>query len=80
MEVKKLYPDAMLPRFDTTRTDENNLTMVYLSERHLQDVAHGLILGCCKHFGDECDVQMEQPAADDSVRFVISLRSCLATA
>lgn len=80
VEVKKLYPDAMLPSFDTTRTDADHLTMVYLSERHLQDVAHGLIVGCCKHFGDECEVQMEDPGADDSVRFTITNRACLATA
>lgn len=79
VEVKKLYPDAMLPRFDTTRIDENNLSMVYLSERHLQDVAHGLILGCCKHFGDECEVTMAEPEEDDSVRFTIAQRSCLTT-
>ena len=80
VEVKKLYPDAMLPKFDTTRTDENHLVMVYLSERHLQDVAHGLILGCCKHFGSDCEVNMEAPGEDESVRFTIAQHACLATA
>ncbi len=51
-----------------------------LSERHLQDVAHGLILGCCKHFGDDCEVQMEEPSEDESVRFTIVHSQCLATA
>lgn len=79
VEVRKLYPDAMLPTFDTTRINEHQLTMVYQSERHLQDVAHGLILGCCKHFEGDFEVAMEAPAADESVRFTISKRSCLAT-
>ncbi len=80
VEVRKLYPDATLPRFEITRPKEEQLVMRYLSERHLQDVAHGLILGCCKHFGDPCDVRMEAPDADAAVRFVIERQPCLETA
>lgn len=71
VEVKKLYPDAMLPKFDTERPEPNHLVMIYSSVRHLHDVAHGLILGCCRHFEENCEVTMDEPAADDSVRFSI---------
>lgn len=72
VEVKKLYPDAMLPRFTTERREAGKLVMVYHSERHLHDLARGLIQGCCEHFEEPCEVQMEEPAEDGSVRFTIS--------
>ena len=50
-EVRKLYPDAELPRFDVEHHDDRRLVIVYSSVRHLEDLAEGLILGCIKHFG-----------------------------
>ena len=71
VEVKKLYPDAMLPQFDTERPTPDHLVMIYSSVRHLHDVAHGLIHGCVRHFEENCEVSMSEPAEDDSVRFTI---------
>lgn len=59
VEVLKLYPDAELPTFDTSRTDDNTMVMVYQSTRPFADLAKGLIEGCIAHYGEPVDVQME---------------------
>ena len=50
VEVRKLYPDAELPRFYHEQKSDNELTMYYLSSRHFEDLAVGLITGCLAHF------------------------------
>ena len=57
VEVRKLYPDAELPKFETTRVDEHSLDMVYRSERPFADVAEALITGCLEHFGNRYKVE-----------------------
>lgn len=59
VEVLKLYPDAELPTFKTSRTDDNTMVMVYQSTRPFADLAKGLIEGCIAHYGEPVDVQME---------------------
>ncbi|MGS2719839.1 heme NO-binding domain-containing protein [Paraglaciecola aestuariivivens] len=56
VEVKKLYPDAELPRFYCDLQSENHLTMYYLSSRHFEDLAIGLIKGCLAHFNTDAEV------------------------
>lgn len=51
IEVRKLYPDAQLPRFTYEQPDDDTLVMHYLSERPFADLAEGLILGCIEHYG-----------------------------
>jgi hypothetical protein len=60
-EVRKLYPDAQLPRFDCERS-EQGLKMVYSSPRHFGDLADGLIHGAIAFFGDKVDVTREDQA------------------
>lgn len=43
VEVRKLYPEAELPSFETYRPAENRLVMKYSSTRPFADLAHGLI-------------------------------------
>jgi hypothetical protein len=50
VEVRKLYPDAELPCFYYEQKSTNELTMYYLSSRHVEDLAIGLIRGCLEHF------------------------------
>jgi len=56
VEVKKLYPDAELPRFTCEELSDNELRMTYHSSRHLGDVAEGLILGCIGHFKEDITI------------------------
>ncbi len=60
VEVKKLYPDAELPRFAVTRTGDERLELVYKSPRCLGDLAAGLIQGCLAHFSEPMIVQEEE--------------------
>ncbi len=73
VEVRKLYPDAELPRFESHRPTPDSLVMEYRSERGLADFAHGLIEGCLAHFGDDATVTREDLSAGGShTRFVLT--------
>lgn len=56
VEVKKLYPDAELPRLDAVRNDDDTLTIQYESCRPLGTLCIGLIEGCAAHFGEELEI------------------------
>lgn len=58
VEVKKLYPDAELPTFETTLVNNNHLEMIYQSKRPFAPVAHGLMQGCIAHYQE--DIKIEQ--------------------
>jgi len=50
MEVRKKYPGAKLPGFDFESIDENNLKMIYKSERAMSDFGIGMIQGAAIWF------------------------------
>lgn len=50
VEVRRKYPDANLPSFDFEKIDDNNLRMIYTSERAMSDFGIGLIKGAAKWF------------------------------
>ena len=50
VEVRKLYLDAELPKFKCQRLSLNQFVMTYYSDRHLGDLAEGLIQGSIAHF------------------------------
>jgi len=52
VEVRKLYPDADLPKFETRRDGVGSLDMIYRSPRPLADFCHGLIEACTDQFGE----------------------------
>ncbi|MBC8151821.1 MAG: heme NO-binding domain-containing protein [Bacteroidetes bacterium] len=56
VEVKKLYPDAELPRFESEQPSDDHLIMTYQSERQMADFAQGLIEGCLAHFGETATI------------------------
>jgi len=71
--VRKLYPNAELPRFEIERPDRDHLRMIYRSDRHMGDLAEGLIRQCVAHFGTP--VNIERHNLDDKgahVRFELS--------
>jgi hypothetical protein len=71
VEVRKLYPDAELPRFEARWPEPETLELIYRSERHLADLAEGLIHGCVSHFGKPHRVLRGEPREDGSVAFLI---------
>lgn len=72
VEVRKLYPDAELPRFETRRLSANTLEMVYHSERRMADFAEGLIEATMEHFKEPAIISREILSLDSTtVRFMI---------
>ncbi|MGB0723535.1 MAG: heme NO-binding domain-containing protein [Gammaproteobacteria bacterium] len=69
VEVRKLYPDADLPRFETSRPDDATLVMVYSSTRPFADLAHGLMRGCVEHYGETVSID-RQDESDESINRV----------
>lgn len=76
VEVRKLYADAELPRFEYSRDGEDRMEMVYTSARPFGDLAEGLIRGCIAHFSEPIDLVREDLAAGEltSVRFTLTRR------
>ena len=69
VEVRKLYPDAELPRFEHRTLDDGSFQLDYFSARQFEDLAHGLIEGCCEHFNEPN--QVERTPIDDGTRFTL---------
>jgi len=57
VEVRKLYPDAELPKLHCEHVSANEMTILYSSPRGFGDLAAGLIDGCLSHFGEPITVQ-----------------------
>ncbi|MEL6534315.1 MAG: heme NO-binding domain-containing protein [Bacteroidota bacterium] len=72
VEVRKLYPEAELPKFDT-QWEGDSLVMYYQSSRKLGDFAHGLIEGCLQHFDQQAEVtQYPQNEEGTEVKFMLT--------
>ena len=73
VEVRKLYPDAELPTFETHRPDGNTLEMKYKSERRMAPFAEGLIEESLNYFEEEATIKTENLNPDGSlVKFTIT--------
>ena len=66
IEVKKLYPDAQLPNFETISKAEHSIEMIYRSERSMADLAVGLIQGASEKFGEPVDVTLEDQTSEQN--------------
>lgn len=74
VEVLKLYPDAELPRFETERTGERQLEMVYTSPRPLISFCHGLIEACVDNFDETAEIAIAAtPEQNNSTTFRIDI-------
>lgn len=74
IEVKKLYPDAELPRFYYEQESAKELTMYYLSSRHFEDLAVGLIKGCLEHFNATGEVLKSEVEYQGSEAIKLSIK------
>lgn len=73
-EVRKLYPDAELPRFVVEQHEADRLVLLYDSGRHFEDLAEGLMRGCLNHFGGQINLEREMVGQDGQrkERFVLT--------
>lgn len=73
VEVRKLYPDAELPTFETKLVAPNQLEMIYHSERRMGAFAEGLIESSFQYFKEEAQI-VKEPLNESGtiVRFEIT--------
>ena len=73
VEVKKLYPDAELPKFEYEEPSENKLIMYYSSSRPFADLAEGLIEGVVESYGESIEISWEDTSngGNTSRKFVL---------
>jgi hypothetical protein len=72
-EVRRLYPDAELPRFDVIERSSSKMVVVYSSKRHFADLAEGLLHGCARHFKEDIMITREHLPAEEGSRCRFSL-------
>ncbi|MCA8960386.1 MAG: heme NO-binding domain-containing protein [Planctomycetes bacterium] len=63
-DVRKLYPEAELPRFDCRRIGEDTFRIEYRSDRPFARVAYGLILGCGERLAQRLVVEIVSESGD----------------
>jgi hypothetical protein len=80
IEVRKLYPDAELPRFQFDASRPDRLVVTYRSTRPFAALAEGLIRGCVVHYGESIEVETEDlsDGAGTAARFVLTRREAAA--
>ena len=73
IEVKKLYPEAQLPTFETKRIGDNQMEMTYISERKMSDLALGLIEKTMVYYSTPSHIESEFIEEDGRVvKFLIT--------
>lgn len=70
-EMRKLYPQAELPRIDSDRLSPDTLRLTYGSRRCLAPLALGMIRGCAEYFGESLHVEIDGRLSAASVTFII---------
>lgn len=73
VEVKKLYPDASLPSFETEKSGDNALVMTYRSQCPFADFAHGLMQGCVDFYKENIVIEGEDKNTDGEFCRVFTL-------
>ena len=73
VEVKKLYPDAMLPSIHYAELDAKSFEVRYESSRPFADLAAGLIHECVQHFGENLEIERDKSidSSGTAARFVL---------
>jgi hypothetical protein len=79
VEVRKLYPDAELPKLDVRMSRDGALEMTYRSSRPFADLAEGLIRGCAEHYGEELTI-VRRPLENGGTGCVFVVRNAVGAA
>ncbi len=73
IEVKKLYPEAELPTFDSDIQSENQMLLTYTSKRPFSALAYGLIKGSASYYQENIDITMDDQSTDDLTKVLFTL-------
>ena len=72
VHVRKIYPNAELPRFEILSRDQSKLEMIYYSNRSMYCFALGLMEKTFEHYNESASINYELLENDGSkVKFVI---------
>jgi hypothetical protein len=72
VEVRKIYSDAELPRFEVAEKTDTSLTLIYYSSRSMYAFGLGLMEKAFEHYGSKAKITYKKLKADGSkVKFVI---------
>lgn len=73
VEVKKIYPEAELPRFEVLEKSSNSLIMIYKSSRAMHHFGLGLMNKTFEYFNSTANIILEQIKDDGTeIKFIIS--------
>lgn len=73
VEVRKLYPDAELPKFESLRVDDQTLELTYISKRKMSDFAEGLIEDTIDYYKEKINIDKKLIKEDGSqVKFILT--------
>jgi hypothetical protein len=75
-EVRKLYPDAELPRFEEIEREPKRLVLDYVSCRPLADLALGLIEGSAEYYREKIAVVVSPVETDAGTRQRFEISVC----
>lgn len=75
VEVKKLYPEAELPKFTCEVLNPNHMTMTYSSNHPFSKLAEGLMLGCAAHYGEKIKIESKDlgPTKEKEYNYLFNL-------
>ena len=60
VEVKKLYPDVELPKFEILSQNDKQLTFNYVSSKKLHHLAKGLLMGASTYFNEPATIELKE--------------------
>jgi len=72
-EVRKLYPDASLPKLDGVMSNKREMTLEYESKNSLSHFAVGLIYGVARYYKEKVSVAMVHLKADEGEHVIFYL-------
>lgn len=73
VEVKKLYPEAELPTFDSQIHSDNLMHLTYTSKRPFSALAYGLIKGSCSYYNEKIDIHMDDQSTPELTKVLFTL-------
>ncbi len=73
VEVKKIYPDAALPHFETDRVNDQTLIMTYKSQCPFADFAEGLMGGCIAFYKEDITIESKDHNTHDQYSRIFTL-------
>lgn len=73
VEVRKLYPDSELPDVIVLGESEEQLKVLYQSERRFSAFAEGLIEGCVHHYQENIRIEKEALESETGEKVLFTL-------